>query len=59
MTVPIPEFEGKLDQEEFQDQLHIIERVFEYEEVSDVMKVNMATLRLRKYDSLGWENKNQ
>ena len=28
--VEIPEFEGKLDQEEFLDWLHTVERLFEY-----------------------------
>jgi len=31
--VEIPEYEGKLDPEEFLDWLHAIERVFEYKDI--------------------------
>ena len=37
--VEVPEFEGKLDPEEFLDWLHTVERVFEYKDVSDDKKV--------------------
>jgi len=52
--VQIPEFEGKLDPKEFLDWLHIVERVFEYEDVPEDKKVKLVALRLRKYGSLWW-----
>ena len=50
--VDVPEFEGKLDPEEFIDWLHTIERVFEYKDIPDDRKVKLVALRLRKYASL-------
>ena len=49
--VEIPEFEGKLDPEEFLGWLHTVECVFEYKDVQDDKKVKLA-LRLRKQASL-------
>jgi len=48
----VPEFEGKLDPEEFLDWLHNTERVFEYKDVHDDKKVKLVALRLRKYASM-------
>ena len=42
--VDIPEFEGKLDSEEFLDWLSTIERVFKYKEVSKDKKVKLLSL---------------
>jgi len=50
--VEIPEYEGKLDPEEFLDWLHMVERVFEYKDVPEDKKVKLVALRLRKYTSL-------
>ena len=52
----ILEFKGKLDPEEFLDWLSTVERVFEYKEVPEVKKVNLVTLKHRKYASLWWTN---
>ena len=54
--VEIPEFEGKLDPEEFLDWMHTVERVFEYKDVSEDNNVNLVAFRLRKYASLCWTN---
>jgi len=54
--VEIPEYEGKLDPEEFLDWLHMMERVFEYKDVPEDRKVKLVALRLRKYASLWWTN---
>ena len=54
--VEIPEYEGKLDPEEFLDWLHTVERVFEYEDIPEEKKVMLVALRLRKYASLSWTN---
>jgi len=55
-SVEIPEYEGKLDPEEFLDWLHTVERVFEYKDVPEDKKVKLVALRLRKYASLWWTN---
>jgi len=54
--VEIPEYEGKLDPEEFLDWLYMVERVFEYKDVSEDKKVKLVALRLCKYASLWWTN---
>jgi len=56
--VEVPEFEGKLDPEEFIDWLKTIERVFEYKYILADKKVKLVALRLRKYASLWWTNLN-
>jgi len=50
--VEVPEFEGKLDPEEFLDWLHTIERFFEYKDILEDKKVKLVALRLHKYASL-------
>jgi len=54
--VEVPEFEGKLDPEEFFDWLHTVERVFKYKDVPEDKKVKLVALGLRKYASLWWTN---
>jgi len=54
--VDIPEFEGKLNPEEFRDWLSTVERVFEYKDVPKDKKVKLVALKLRKYASLWWTN---
>ena len=54
--VEIPEYEGKLDPEDFLDWLHTVERVCEYKDVSEEKKVKLVALRLLKYASLWWTN---
>jgi len=54
--VEVPEFEGKLDPEDFLDWLHTVERVFEYKDIPEDKKVKLIALRLRKYASLRWTN---
>ena len=58
--VQIPEFEGKLDPDEFLEWLHIVERIFEYKEVPEDKKVKLVALRLRSmplYDGLTFVQK--
>ena len=50
--VEVPEFEGKLDPEEFINWLHTVKRIFEYKDTPDDKKVKLVALRLRKYASL-------
>jgi len=54
--VEIPEYEGKLDPEDFLDWLHTVERLFEFKDVPKEKKVKLVALRLRKYASLWWTN---
>jgi len=42
--VEIPEFEGKLDPDEFLEWLHTVERVFEYKKIPDDKKVKLVAL---------------
>ncbi|KAL9441531.1 hypothetical protein AB3S75_020098 [Citrus x aurantiifolia] len=42
--------------DEFLDWLHSVERVFDYKDVPEQQNVKLATLKLRKYASLWWEN---
>jgi len=44
--VEVPEYEGKLDPEEFLDWLHIVERVFEYKGIQEDKKMKLVALRL-------------
>ena len=48
----VPEFEGKLDPEEFFDWLHTVERVFDYKDIPDDKKVKLVALRLWMYATL-------
>ena len=54
--VEVPEFEGKLDLEEFLEWLCTVERVFECKDVFENKRVKLVALRLRKYASLWWTN---
>jgi len=54
--VDIPEFEGKLDPDEFLDWLQIVERVFNYKDISNEKKIKLVALKLRKYTSTWWAN---
>jgi len=45
-----------LDPYEFLKWLQTIQRVFEYNDVSQGKKVKLVALKLRKYASLWWEN---
>ena len=54
--VNIPEFEGKLDPDDFLEWIQMVERVFEYKEIPDEQKVKVIALKLRKYASLWWTN---
>jgi len=52
IMVEVPEFEGKLDVDEFLEWLHTFERVFDYKEIPEDKKVKIFTLTLRKYSCL-------
>jgi len=54
--IELPEFERKLDPDEFLDWLYTIERIFEYKEIPAESKVKLVALKLRKYASIWWTN---
>jgi len=54
--VKIPEFEAKLDLDEFLEWMTIVERIFEYKEVLEDKKVKLVSLKLRKYALLWGTN---
>ena len=47
-----------MDPDEFIEWLQIVERIFEFKEISEDKKVKIVALRLRKYGSLWWTNLN-
>ena len=48
----IPEFEGKLDPEDFLEWLSVVERLFDLKEYPESKKVKIVALKLRKYASI-------
>lgn len=50
--VDIPDFEGKLDPDEFFEWMQIVERIFDFEDIPEERKVKLVALKLRKYASL-------
>ena len=56
IKVDIPDFEGKLQPDEFVEWLQTVERVFEYKEVPEDQKVKIVAIKLKKHASMWWEN---
>jgi len=50
--VDIPEFEGKLDPDDFLEWMHIVERIIDFREIPKERTVKLVTPKLRKYTSL-------
>ncbi|XP_057522136.1 probable receptor-like protein kinase At5g39020 isoform X2 [Amaranthus tricolor] len=57
LKVDIPEFEGRLDGDEFLEWVRTVERVFDYKNTDEEKKVKIVALKLRKYASTWWANK--
>ena len=53
--VELLEFSGTLQAEGFIDWLHEVERIFEYKEISDRMKVKLVAIKLKGRTSAWWE----
>ncbi|KAK1425775.1 hypothetical protein QVD17_21133 [Tagetes erecta] len=49
IKVDIPEYEGRLDSDEFVEWLNTVERVFDYKQTSEENKVKVVALKLRKH----------
>ncbi|GJR33812.1 reverse transcriptase, partial [Tanacetum coccineum] len=56
IKVDIPEYDGKLDPDEFVEWLRTVERVFDYKQTTEDNKVKIVALKLRKYASTWWSN---
>lgn len=53
--IEIPEFSGSLQVEEFVDWLNTVERIFEFKEVPENMKVKLVAIKLKGRVSAWWE----
>ncbi|XP_035836015.1 uncharacterized protein LOC118485763 [Helianthus annuus] len=56
IKIEIPEFDGKMQPDEFLDWLHTVERIFDLRDIPDRFKVKLVAIKLRKYASLWWEH---
>nr|GEX89744.1 hypothetical protein [Tanacetum cinerariifolium] len=56
IKVDIPEYDGKLDPDEFVEWLRTVEWVFDYKQTTEDNKVKIVALKLRKYASTWWSN---
>nr|GEW48211.1 transposon Ty3-I Gag-Pol polyprotein [Tanacetum cinerariifolium] len=54
--VEIPEYDRKLDRDEFIEWLRTVECAFDYKETSEEHKVKIVAMKLRKYASTWWAN---
>ncbi|XP_057247453.1 uncharacterized protein LOC130589856 [Beta vulgaris subsp. vulgaris] len=54
IKVDIPDYDGKLDPDEFVEWIRTIERVFDYKQVPEDKRVKLVALKLRKYASTWW-----
>ena len=51
-----PEFDGKVQDEEFLDWLNTVDAIFEYHGTLEYRKVKLVALKFKKYALLWWEN---
>ncbi|GJX23196.1 zinc finger, CCHC-type containing protein [Tanacetum coccineum] len=56
IKVDSPEYDGKLDLDEFVEWLQTVERVFEYKHTMEENKVKIVSVKLCKYASTWWSN---
>lgn len=56
IKVDIPEYDGKMDPDEFLDWMRTVERVFDYKQLTEAHKVKIVALKFRKYASNWWSN---
>ncbi|BFG40560.1 hypothetical protein CerSpe_268340 [Prunus speciosa] len=55
MKVDLPEFERKMQPDDFVDWLNTIERIFDYKEVPNEKKVKIVAIKLRRNAFAWWE----
>ncbi|RYQ82866.1 hypothetical protein Ahy_B10g101439 [Arachis hypogaea] len=56
IKIDIPEFEGRLQPDDFIDWLCIVERVFELKDIPDDKRVKLVAIKLKKHALVWWEN---
>lgn len=56
IKVEIPEYDGKLDPDEFVEWMRTVECSFDYKETFDEHKVKIVAMKLRRYASTWWAN---
>uniref|UniRef100_A0A2N9FZ08 RNA-directed DNA polymerase n=1 Tax=Fagus sylvatica TaxID=28930 RepID=A0A2N9FZ08_FAGSY len=56
MKVDIPDFEGKMQPDDFIDWLTTVERIFHFKDVPENRKVKVVAIKLRKHASIWWEH---
>nr|GEW99599.1 RNA-directed DNA polymerase [Tanacetum cinerariifolium] len=56
IKVEIPEYDGKLDSDEFVEWLRTLECAFDYKDTTKENKVKIVAMKLRKYASTWWAN---
>nr|GEW85494.1 hypothetical protein [Tanacetum cinerariifolium] len=56
LKIEIPEFTGKVHQDDFIDWLSTIEWVFNVWDILDKLKLKLVAIKLRKYASLWWDH---
>ncbi|PKU87302.1 RNA-directed DNA polymerase [Dendrobium catenatum] len=56
IRLDLPEFEGRLDPDEFINWLHTIERILDYKEIPQERIVKLVAIKLKGNASLWWEN---
>ncbi|GKV27135.1 hypothetical protein SLEP1_g36340 [Rubroshorea leprosula] len=56
IKIDIPNFEGRLQLNEFIDWLHFVARVFELKDIPDNKCVKIVAIKLKKHASIWWEN---
>jgi hypothetical protein len=54
--VDIPDFEGKMQPDDFIDWLTTVERIFDFKDVPENRKVKVVAIKLRKHASIWWEH---
>ncbi|GJS71411.1 putative CCCH-type zinc finger family protein [Tanacetum coccineum] len=55
LRTEIPEFEGRLQPDDFLDWIQTVERIFDLRDIPDRLKVKLVAIKLKKYASLWWE----
>ncbi|XP_076959895.1 uncharacterized protein LOC143636105 [Bidens hawaiensis] len=56
MRVKIPEFEGRVQLDDFIEWIHTVERVFDLRDIPDKLKVKLVAIKLCKHASLWWDH---
>jgi len=56
MKVDIPEFEEKMQPDDFIDWPTTMELIFDFKDILDNRKVKIVAIKLRKHASIWWEH---